>query len=85
MNEVGKTRSFRPALASALVFLVLLARAFLAAGNSLQWKLLDTRTWWLLSDMLFDPATVLTLAGGAVTAAMTCFLFTNVSRRFFGR
>jgi hypothetical protein len=35
--------------------------------------------------MLFDPATVLTLAGGAVTAAMTCFLFTNVSRRFFGR
>jgi hypothetical protein len=73
------------ALASALVFLVLLARAFLLAGHSLAWKFLDTRTWWLLSDMLFDPPTVLTLGGGFVTAAMTCFLFGDTSRRFFGR
>jgi len=77
------TRVF--ALASALVFLAFLARAFLLAGHALQWKLLDSRTWWLLSDMFFDPATVLTLAGAAVSVVMSFFLFGAVARRFFGR
>jgi hypothetical protein len=44
---------------SAGTFLAILAKAFLAAGYSLGWKFLDSRTWWLMSDMLFDPKVLL--------------------------
>jgi hypothetical protein len=73
------------AIVSAAAFLAVLARAFFAAGHSLGWKFLDSRTWWLMSDMLFDPTVLLALGGVGVSLAMIWFLSGHISRRFFSR